>query len=142
MILNDLTNRLDLYMPNAFITCNDNPQNIEFPAFIVNPISVRIKRVFQDRFWYDASFSIVYIPDEDIGKYDTFDLENKSRELLFILETIPIEKGYIRANNIGSEYVDNTLIINVDYQIFVREVKDPDQLMEELKQEFRSVING
>lgn len=136
MILQDVVNRLDMYFPDIPINDVDIAQGVKLPCFFIACVNASIKREFKDRFWYDCLINVNYLSESkgDISK------ENIRDRLIFALETIPKDDGYIRAKEINLEKDKNDdLIVSINYSIFVRDVKDRDEYMRKLKQIFKSV---
>lgn len=136
MILKDIINRIDTYYRDIPIHTDEIKQGLQLPCFFVHCISANITRQFQDRFWYSCYITVTFMPEETM---DGISRDIVGTNMLFMLEKIPINNGFIRATDISIKEVDGCMQAEIRYSVFVREIKNRDAYMEELKQNFKTV---
>lgn len=134
MILQDIVNALDKFLPSANIEIDKVPQNLEKETFLVQGINVEIEREFRNRYWYSLLFNITYVPSKNTSQ---FELEKVRTGLLFALEEIGLSSGgYARSSNIAGKIQDTAVIITVSYRLYIEKYIEPELFMEKLYQDF------
>lgn len=136
-ILDLVVKRLDLWFGGEIpIIAEQDFQNFPTPSILVSITDTELKRETQERFWYDLFMTATYTPAD--GYIDEYEFQTVSQKLLFALEAVPLDEGYMHARNISTSHDGGEIICIVHYAVYLKQKMKEIPRMEKLHQKFIS----
>lgn len=132
-IISGIAVKLKQVCPNATIYTESVHQNMKEPCFIILPLEPTQEAQLPPLYWRTYPFDIHYFP---VSKLQPKAEMNMTAELLFFeLEHIFCLENLIRGAKMRYEIVDNVLHFFVNYDMFVKQRVEPNELMKTLDYE-------
>lgn len=118
---------------NYEIWVEEQEQGLQEPCFFVQVINNSQTPKLIGNYKRNQTFDIIYFPKTRT----TFELAEVAERLYSAMEYIEVNGVLVRGRKIHTEMVEDTLHFIVDYDLNLKEVKEKEDYMEELKQKGR-----
>jgi hypothetical protein len=129
-IIDGISRALAGEYPGYSIYIDEIKQGLNPPCFlIVNLMNTEVKKL-GDRYWREHSFDIHYFPQRQTKP--AREAATVGDTLLMVLEYITANEALIRGTDMRHELIDDVLHFFVNYNVFIRKLKDPAPAMETL----------
>lgn len=115
------------------IWVDEQEQGLQEPCFFVQVITNSQTPKLTGNYKRSQTFDIIYFP----RMRTTFELVETAERLYSAMEYIEVNGVLVRGKNIHTETIEDTLHFIVDYDLNLKEVKEKEDYMEELKQKGR-----
>lgn len=117
---------LDAYFPNATIYNESIEQGFKEPCFYIKSITTAEKQFVGNRYKRSNPFDVMFFPDPTKDMNDQ--IEETTEKLYCALEHIAVG-GSVKGVNMRSEPQNGVLHFFVNYNLIVRRVKQPPEVM-------------
>lgn len=118
---------------NYGIWVDEQEQGLQEPCFFVQVITNSQTPKLTGNYKRNQTFDIIYFSKTRT----TFELVEAAERLYSAMEYIEVNGVLVRGKNIHTETIEDTLHFIVDYDLNLKEVKEKEDYMEELKQKGR-----
>ena len=134
-MLNDIiigiSQALDAKFPGSDIHVDEIQQDLNPPCFLIVSLMNTEVQKLGDRYWREHSFDIHYFPQNIVKPFR--EAATVGGALQTVLEYITVNGALVRGTERRYELVDGVLHFFVNYNVFVRKIKDPADYMETLE---------
>ena len=131
-IVDGVSERLRDEYPEGAVYFDELPEGFVRPCFLVRCLGVRQVPRLDNLYWREHSLAVVYFPKD--GQDGVRERAVVATGLLMALEYIVVDGAQVRGKAMRHEVVDGVMHFFVDYNLFVRKVKERLPYMESLEQ--------
>lgn len=129
-IIDGIVIKIDsIFGDSSVIYTESVEQDLQEPCFYVQLLNASCRLIFNNRYYLENSFDILYFPGTSDKNYEMYDIASKLQELEYINK----KSSTLRGTKLKYRIIDGILHFFVDYNFYAYLTKEEIEKMQSIK---------